>query len=50
MKSAIQALSPVFTPGVHMAMGASHYVFFKEIPIGEAYYMEARTGGWGDKW
>jgi len=33
-----------------MAMGASHYVFFKEIPIGSEYTMEAKIGGWGDKW
>lgn len=32
MRLAIEALSPVFTPGVHMAMGASHYV------SGEASY------------
>jgi hypothetical protein len=50
MDLAIKALSPVFTPGVHMAMGASHYVFFKEIPMLSEYVMEARTGGWGDKW
>ncbi|KAK8843334.1 hypothetical protein IAR55_006989 [Kwoniella newhampshirensis] len=46
----MQALSPYFTPGSHMAMGATHYNFFKEIPIGATYTMEARCGGWDDKW
>ncbi|WWD21153.1 hypothetical protein CI109_105636 [Kwoniella shandongensis] len=46
----MQALSPFFTPGSHMAMGATHYNFFKEIPIGATYTMEARCGGWDDKW
>lgn len=50
MDLAIQAFSPIFTPGTYMAMGASHYVFFKEIPIGSEYVMEARLGGWGEKW
>ncbi|KAK4683865.1 hypothetical protein P7C73_g6351, partial [Tremellales sp. Uapishka_1] len=50
MSWAIQVLAPVFTPGPHMALGASHYVFFKEIPIGSEYTMETRAGGWGDKW
>lgn len=50
MDLALQAYAPVFTPGTYMAMGASHYVFFKEIPIGSEYTMEAKVGGWGDKW
>jgi hypothetical protein len=50
MDLALQAFSPIFTPGTYMAMGASHYVFFKEIPIGSEYTMEAKIGGWGDKW
>jgi hypothetical protein len=50
MNYCIVALSPLFTPGSHMALGASHYVFFKEIPTGSEYVMECRTGGWGDKW
>lgn len=50
MELAINAFSPIFTPGTYMAMGASHYVFFKEIPIGSEYVMEARLGGWGEKW
>jgi hypothetical protein len=50
MDLALQAYGPVFTPGTYMAMGASHYVFFKEIPIGSEYTMEAKVGGWGDKW
>ena len=50
MDLAIQAFSPIFTPGTYMAMGASHYVFFKEIPIGSEYTMEAKIGAWGDKW
>ncbi|WVQ81224.1 hypothetical protein IAT38_003346 [Cryptococcus sp. DSM 104549] len=46
----IQALSPTFTPRSHMALGATHYNFFKEIPIGMEYTMEARCGGWDEKW
>lgn len=50
MDLAIQAFAPIYTPGTYMAMGASHYVFFKEIPIGSEYVMEAKLGGWGEKW
>jgi hypothetical protein len=46
----IEALSPVFTPGVQMAFGASHYVFLKEIPMGSEYFIETKLGGWGEKW
>ncbi|OCF35552.1 hypothetical protein I317_04215 [Kwoniella heveanensis CBS 569] len=46
----IQALSPVFTSGAHMALGATHYNFFKEIPLGSEYVMEVRCGGWDEKW
>lgn len=44
------ALSPIAAPGVVGALGASHYVFFKEIPMGSEYVMETRVGGWGEKW
>ena len=50
MDWAIDTLAPSFTTGVHMALGASHYVFIKEIPLGSEYLMETRCGGWGDKW
>jgi len=46
----IEAFSPFFTPGPHMALGASHYVFLKEIPLGTTYIMESQAVGWGDKW
>ncbi|WVQ75525.1 hypothetical protein IAR50_005152 [Cryptococcus sp. DSM 104548] len=50
MDFCIQLLSPVFTPGAHMALGATHYNFFKEVPIGMEYTMEAYTLGWDEKW
>ncbi|WWC73122.1 uncharacterized protein I206_107088 [Kwoniella pini CBS 10737] len=50
MKWCIEALSPLFTSGSHMALGATHYNFFKEIPLGAEYVMEARCGGWDEKW
>ncbi|WWD06727.1 hypothetical protein V865_004822 [Kwoniella europaea PYCC6329] len=50
MKWCIETLSPMFTPGAHMALGATHYNFFKEIPLGAEYVMEARCGGWDEKW
>ncbi|WVW79319.1 hypothetical protein I302_101287 [Kwoniella bestiolae CBS 10118] len=50
MKWCIEALSPMFTPGAHMALGATHYNFFKEIPLGAEYVMEARCAGWDEKW
>lgn len=47
----IKALSPSFTArGTYMALGATHYVFFKEIPIGSEYTMEAYCLGWDEKW
>jgi len=50
MKWCIDAMAPIFTPGCHMALGASHYVFIKEVPLGHEYVMETRMGGWDDKW
>ncbi|WWC91230.1 uncharacterized protein L201_006172 [Kwoniella dendrophila CBS 6074] len=50
MKWCIEALSPLFTPGAHMALGATHYNFFKEIPLGAEYVMEAKCAGWDEKW
>lgn len=47
----IKALSPSFTArGTYMALGATHYIFFKEIPIGSEYTMEAYCLGWDEKW
>lgn len=50
MDFCIQSMSPLFTPGVHMALAGSHYIFLKEIPIGSPYVMETRIAGWGEKW
>lgn len=50
MEWCIKVLAPVYTPDCHMALGASHYVFIKEIPISSEYYMESHLGGWGEKW
>ncbi|GMK58450.1 hypothetical protein CspeluHIS016_0504820 [Cutaneotrichosporon spelunceum] len=50
IKFCIDAFAPVFVTGVHMALGASHFQYLREIPIGSQYLMETRVGGWGDKW
>ncbi|ORX39109.1 hypothetical protein BD324DRAFT_618540 [Kockovaella imperatae] len=50
MKWAIDVILPAFRPGIHMALGATHYVFVKEIPLGSEYVMETRAGGWDEKW
>ncbi|RXK37866.1 hypothetical protein M231_04864 [Tremella mesenterica] len=50
MQYCIDSFGPVFTPGVYIAMGASHYIFFKEIPFLSNYTMEASVVGWGEKW
>jgi hypothetical protein len=50
MDYAIAAFAPCFVTGLHMALGASHWKYIKEIPIGSKYYMETRIGAWGDKW
>lgn len=50
MKFAIEALAPTFATGMTMALGASHWKYIKEIPLGAKYLMETRCGGWGDKW
>ncbi|CAD6571869.1 MAG: hypothetical protein TREMPRED_000411 [Tremellales sp. Tagirdzhanova-0007] len=50
MDWAIQAFSPFFTAGSHMALGSAHYIFLREIPMGMEYTMESRAAGWGDKW
>ncbi|BEI79925.1 hypothetical protein CcaverHIS002_0104540 [Cutaneotrichosporon cavernicola] len=50
MKFCIDAFAPCFVTGIHMALGASHWQFLREIPMGSSYLMETRIGGWGDKW
>jgi hypothetical protein len=47
---ASEALGPVFHAGAHSALGASHYTFIHEIPIGREYVLESRAAGWGEKW
>ncbi|WVO18019.1 hypothetical protein L204_105717 [Cryptococcus depauperatus] len=50
MDFCIQAMSPAFMSGAHMALGATHYNFLREIPIGAEYTMEAYIVGWDEKW
>ena len=50
MQWAIDVILPSFRTGIHMALGATHYVFIKEIPLGSEYVMETRAGGWDEKW
>ena len=50
MKWCISAMAPLLVPGGGMALGASHYVFIKEIPLGAHYTIETKLGGWGEKW
>lgn len=50
MKWAIDNMAPCFATGLFMALGASHWQYFKEIPIGSTYTIETRLGGYGDKW
>ncbi|GFZ50334.1 hypothetical protein JCM24511_08091 [Saitozyma sp. JCM 24511] len=45
-----EALGPVFHAGAHCALGATHYTFIREIPIGSEYVLESRAAGWGEKW
>ncbi|WOO82447.1 uncharacterized protein LOC62_04G005936 [Vanrija pseudolonga] len=49
MKWAIDNMAPCFATGLFMALGASHWQYFKEIPIGSTYTIETRLGGYGDK-
>lgn len=50
MDYCVQSMSPIFTPGVNVALAGSHYNFLKEIPMGSEYLMETRIAGWGEKW
>ncbi|WVQ81226.1 hypothetical protein IAT38_003348 [Cryptococcus sp. DSM 104549] len=51
MDWAVEALGPVLViSGLGFGMGATHYSFFKEVPIGVPYVMECRCGGWDEKW
>ncbi|KLT38660.1 hypothetical protein CC85DRAFT_289317 [Cutaneotrichosporon oleaginosum] len=50
MKFCIDAFAPCFVTGIHMALGASHWQYMREVPMGSNYLMETRIGGWGDKW
>ncbi|WVQ81227.1 hypothetical protein IAT38_003349 [Cryptococcus sp. DSM 104549] len=47
---AIETFGPIFGLGADMFTGATHYNFFREIPLGTEYTMEARCGGWDEKW
>ncbi|WVQ81233.1 hypothetical protein IAT38_003355 [Cryptococcus sp. DSM 104549] len=49
-KYAINAFAPAFASGSFMALGATHWNFFKEVPIGSEYVMETRLAGWDEKW
>ncbi|WVW79317.1 hypothetical protein I302_101285 [Kwoniella bestiolae CBS 10118] len=42
--------APLLTSNAFLAMGARHYNFFKEIPVGARYVIETRCGGWDEKW
>ncbi|WWC73120.1 uncharacterized protein I206_107086 [Kwoniella pini CBS 10737] len=42
--------SPLLKTGCFLALGARHYTFFKEIPVGSKYTIETRCGGWDEKW
>lgn len=50
MNFAIDAFAPAFVTGGFMALGGSHFLYLKEIPMGTEYTMETRLAGWGDKW
>lgn len=50
MNFAIDAFAPAFVTGGFMALGGSHWLYLKEIPMGAQYTMETRLAGWGDKW
>lgn len=50
MAFAIDAFAPAFVTGGFMALGGSHWLYLKEIPMGTEYVMETRLAGWGDKW
>lgn len=50
MKFAIEAFAPCFKTGLHMALGASHWQYLREIPVGSSYLIESRIAGWGEKW
>jgi hypothetical protein len=40
----------VFAHNVWMGLGASHYLFVKEIPANTPYEMRITIGGWDEKW
>ena len=43
-------MAPALIAKCFMGLGASHYVFLKEIPLGSQYTIESRFAGWGQKW
>ncbi|WVQ63935.1 uncharacterized protein L199_002091 [Kwoniella botswanensis] len=42
--------APALTTGCFLALGARHFNYFKEIPVGAKYVIETRCGGWDEKW
>lgn len=49
MQWCMEAMAPAWTL-MNLALGGSHYVFIKEIPILSEYTIETRIVGWGEKW
>lgn len=50
MAANVRFFTACFPSGSWPGLGAASYTFIKEIPIGAAYTIEARIGGWGEKW
>ncbi|WWC91229.1 uncharacterized protein L201_006171 [Kwoniella dendrophila CBS 6074] len=50
MKFGMKLFEPLLGTGAYLALGSSHYNFFKEIPFGKKYIIETRIGGWDEKW
>lgn len=50
MKACVELFSPVFAPGVWMALGAGSYQFLKEIPMLTDYEIHISLAGFEEKW
>lgn len=50
MQACVELFSPVFAPGVWMALGAGSYQFLKEIPMLTDYEIHISLAGFEDKW
>lgn len=50
MRAFVHWFPSLLSHGLRLGLGASHYQFIKEIPIGTRYYIQVNIVAWEEKW